>query len=139
LPSKDRVAGNAPRGAFEVDLALEEIEVQRAVIETPFIAFTAAERLAEYLVRTLDAQEMLLVGCLLVCVGRRDLHHVDLQLVVEEVEDRTNRLGTVLIEERRVGIDPEAASFGILNRLDRFVENAVTTDGLIVTILHTVE
>ena len=56
----------------------------------------------------LDAEEVLLVGRLLVGVGGRDHHGVDLEVVVEEVEHVAHRLGRVGVEERRVGRDPEA-------------------------------
>src|SRR5579863_8663466 len=72
LPAEDRVARNPPRRAFEVDLTLEEIQVQRAVIEPPLAALAVGEDLSEDFAGSLDAEEVLLVGRLLVRVGRRD-------------------------------------------------------------------
>ena len=50
------------------------------------LAAPVGERLAEQLAGLPHAEEVLLVGRLLVGVGRRDHHLVDLELVVEEVQ-----------------------------------------------------
>ena len=70
-----------------------------------------------------DAREVLLVRRLLVRVGRRDLHRVDLELVVQEVEHLAHGLRRVGREERRVGGDAETARLRLLDRLDGQVED----------------
>src|SRR6202049_1100717 len=112
LPPEHRVAGDAPGCAAEVDLALAGIEEERGVIEPPLLATPTRERVAEDGVGALDVQPVILVGRLLVGVSRRDLHAVDADLVVEEVEDSTNGARVVLVEEGRVGGPPEAALLG---------------------------
>src|SRR5690606_24300884 len=86
LPAEQGVVGDGPGGAREVDLALEEVEEQRGVVQPPAPAVAARERLLEQLPGLLHAEEVLLVGRLLVGVGGRDHHLVDLEVVVEVVE-----------------------------------------------------
>src|SRR5207247_512561 len=81
LPAEERVARNPPRRALEVDLALEEVEEQRRVVEPPLLPLPVGERGREELARLAHAGEMLLVGRLLVRVRGRELHLVDLELV----------------------------------------------------------
>src|SRR5215211_1851747 len=99
LPAEDRIAGDAPRRALEIHLALEEVEEERGVVEAPLLALAVREGGAEQLMRLLDAQEVVLVRGLLVGVGRRDHHLVDLELVVDEIEDLSHRVRRVVREE----------------------------------------
>src|SRR5256885_3081259 len=69
LPSEHRVARDAPRRALEVDLAFEEVEEQRRVVEAPGLAPSAPERVVEETPRLLDAEEVVLIRCLLVRVA----------------------------------------------------------------------
>src|SRR5580704_2116294 len=109
LPAEHRVAGDSPCGATEVHLALEKVEEEWRVIEPPLLALAVGERLAEDRMGALHVEPVVLVRRLLVGVARGDLHAVDLHLVVEKVEHATNRTRVVLVEERGVGGDPEAA------------------------------
>src|SRR2546429_6410363 len=68
LPAEQRVAGDPPGRALEVDLALEEVEEQRAVVQPPLLASPPRESGAEQAVGLLDAEEVLLVGRFLVRV-----------------------------------------------------------------------
>ena len=86
-----------------------------------------------------DAGEVLLVGRLLVRVGGREHHLVDLQLVVQEVEHVAHRLRRVGREEGRVRVDAEAALAAPPDRLDRLVEGALALDELVVALAHAVE
>src|SRR6266704_4970776 len=61
LPAEQRVGGNAPRGAAEVGLALEEVKEQRRVVQPPLLPPAVRERLAEQLPGLLHAEEVLLV------------------------------------------------------------------------------
>src|SRR5437773_8683594 len=71
LPAEDRVARDAPRRALEVDLALEEVEEERRVVETPLLALAVCEGLGEELAGLRHPGEVVLVGCLLIGVRRR--------------------------------------------------------------------
>lgn len=123
----------------EVRLALQEVQEERRVVEAPPGPVAAREGLLEQLTGLLDTQEVLLVGCLLVGVGGRDHHLVDLQVVIEEVEDLDDGLRCVGVEERGVGRDPEAARLGLLHRRDRLVEHPFLGDRLVVTLAQTVD
>src|SRR5207253_371721 len=70
LPAEERIARDTPRRALEIDLALEEVEEERRVVESPALAPTVGERIREELARLADAGEVLLVGRLLVGVRR---------------------------------------------------------------------
>src|SRR5579875_1312860 len=70
LPAEDGVAGYAPGGALVVDLPLQEVEEEGAVVESPLLAPPVGEGLAEQLAGLGDTEEVLLVGGLLVGVGR---------------------------------------------------------------------
>ena len=120
-------------------LPFEEVEEQRRVVEPPALAAPVGERLAEELAGLLDAEEVLLVGGLLVGVGGRDHHLVDLELVVEEVEHVADVLGRVVREEGRVRRDAEAARLGHLDRVDGLVEDALAFDRLVVALAQAVD
>src|SRR5581483_1340106 len=105
LPAQNRIRRNSPRRAFHVEFAFEEIQIERTVIEPPFLAPSTGKRFAEDRARAVDAQEMLLIGRLLIRISRRNLHRIDAQLVVEVIEDAANRSRIVRIEERRVRSD----------------------------------
>src|SRR5204863_3096889 len=66
LPAEQRIAGDAPGSAAEVHLPLEEVEEQRRVVEPPALAPAVRERRPEQLVGLAYAEEVLLVGRLLV-------------------------------------------------------------------------
>src|SRR5690606_22653759 len=72
LPAEEGVVRDGPRGAREVDLALEEVQEERGVVEPPAVAVAALEGLLEQLAGLFHAEEVLLVGGLLVGVGGRD-------------------------------------------------------------------
>ena len=139
LPAEDRVAGDPPCGALEVDLPLQEVEEERRVVEPPPFAAAVGEGVAEDLVRLLHLQPVVLVGCLLVGVARRDLHDVDLEVVVQEVEHLADGLGTVHVEEGGVGGDPEAAPFGLAGGRHRLVEGAAAAHRRVVALAEPVE
>src|SRR3954449_7743328 len=73
LPTQQRVRRDSPRGALEVASPFEEVEEQRRVVESPLLAPALVERLLEQLAGLRDAEEVLLVGRLLIGVARRDL------------------------------------------------------------------
>ncbi len=139
LPAEQRVGRNAPRGAAEIGLALEEVQEQRRVVQPPLLPPAVAERLAEQFPRFLHAEEMLLVGRLLVGVGGRDLHLVDAEVVVEVGEHVDDRLRGVGVEERGVRVHREAARLGQLDRGHRLVEHAFLADRLVVPLLQAVD
>src|SRR5207249_6201604 len=60
LPAEQRVAGDPPGRALEVDLALEEVEEQRAVVQPPPLASPVGESGAEQAAGLPDAEEVLL-------------------------------------------------------------------------------
>ncbi len=95
------------------------------MVEAPAPPVAAGEGLAEELPGLFDAEEVLLVGCLLVGEGRGDHHLVDLEVVVEVVEHVDDGLRGVGVEEGGVGGHPEAAPLGLLDRLHRLVEGAL--------------
>ena len=109
------------------------------MVQPPAPAAAVGERLAEELARLLDAEEVVLVGRLLVRVGRRDHHVVDLELVVEEVEDLADRARRVVREEGGVGGHPEAALLGRADRGDRLVEDALALDRGVVALAQAVD
>src|SRR5437879_13384214 len=80
LPAEDRVGGDAPGRALEVHLALQEVEVERRVVEPPALPPAVGEHLLEDLTRPFHPEEVLLVGRLLVPTARRDLDPVALQV-----------------------------------------------------------
>src|SRR5437764_644584 len=105
----------------------------------PATARPSRERLTEHAPGLLDPEEVVLVGRLLVGVGRRDHHLVDLELVVEKVEDVPHRLRLVGAEERRVRRDPKAAILRVPDGRYGLVEDALPTDRLVVTLPETVD
>ncbi len=109
------------------------------MVEAPPGPVAAREGLLEQLTGLLDAQEVLLVGCLLVGVGGRDHHLVDLQVVVEVVEDLDDGLGRVGVEEGGVRGDPEAALLGLLDRRHRLVEHPFLGHRFIVPLAQAVD
>src|SRR5579884_776231 len=122
LPAEHGKAGDSPGRAGEIDLPLEKVEEEGRVIEPPLLAPSAGKGIAKDLPCSIYRQKVLLVGRLLVGVARRNLHRVDLEFVVEEVQDIADALSAVLGEEGRVGGDAEPALLGFANRLDRLVE-----------------
>src|SRR6185312_17463290 len=58
LPSEDGVRRDAPRGALQVDLSLQEVEEDRRVVEAPPLPAVPGERLAEQRARLLDTEEV---------------------------------------------------------------------------------
>src|SRR5436190_2742284 len=139
LPAEDRVARDPPRGALEVHLALEEVQEERSVIEAPLLALAVSERLAEELVRFLDPQEVVLVRRLLVGVGRRDHHLVDLELIVDEVEDLTDGVRRVMGEEGGVRRHAEALRLRRLDRRNGLLEDALALHRRVVALAHSVQ
>ena len=69
LPAEDAVGGHAPRGAFQMAAAHQELEKQRRHIEAP-ARVAVGEDLAEHRRAVLAAGEVLLVGRLVVRVAR---------------------------------------------------------------------
>src|SRR5215469_272175 len=139
LPAEQRVGRNAPRRATEVGLALKEVQEQRSVVQPPPSPVPVGERLAEQLPGLGDAEEVLLVGSLLVGVRGRDLHVVDLQVVVEVVEYVDDRVRGVGVEEGGVGVHPEPAPLAFLDGGNGLVENAFLADGLVVPVAQSVD
>ena len=101
LPAEDRVAGNAPGRAREIDLAFQEVKERGEWFNRHFER-GRGESFAEDLPGTLDAQEMVLIGGLFVGIAGRDLHGVDAQIVVEEVQYGTYA-GRISCERTLVG------------------------------------
>ncbi len=92
------------------------------MVEPPLGAPSVGEDLGEQLAGLRDAEEVLLVGRLLVGVGGRELDLVDLHLVVEIGQHVDHVLRAVVVEEGGVGAHPEARGLGRGDRLDRLVE-----------------
>src|SRR5437764_1931916 len=138
LPAEDRVAGDSPRRALEVGSTLEEVEEQGRVVQPPAPSAAVGECGLEQSARLLYAREMLLVGRLLVGVGRRDHHLIDPELVVEVVEHLADSLWGVVGEEGGVGGDSEASALGFVNRRRGLVEHAVAANRLVVALAQPV-
>src|SRR5579875_144325 len=126
----------APVGLLE---QLAEVEIEGRVVQPPLAAPAAGERGAEQPPGLLDAGEVLLIGGLLIGVGGRDHHLVDLQLIVEEVEHLTHRLRRVIREEGGVGGHTEAAALRLADCGHRLVEHALAADGLVVALAQAVD
>ncbi len=94
------------------------------MVKPPLLAPAVTEDLGEQLAGLRDAEEVLLVGRLLIRVGGRELDLVDLDLVVEVGQNVDHILRAVVVEEGGVGAHPEAGCLGRGDRLDRLVERA---------------
>ena len=86
-----------------------------------------------------DAGEVLLVGRLLVRVGGREHHLVDLQLVVQEVEDVRTVFGVSVVRKVVFVLTRKPRRCASRDRLDRLVERALALDELVVALAHAVE
>jgi hypothetical protein len=95
------------------------------VVQPPLLAPAIGERLREQLAGRVRAEPVLLVGSPFVGVRRRDLHVVDVQLVVEVVQYVDDVLRAVGVEERGVRHHPEPGVLRHLDRRDRLVEHAL--------------
>src|ERR1700722_871616 len=69
LPAKQRIARYPPGSAVEFGFAFEKVEEQGTVIQTPLLAAPARKRLAEQLASLAYAEEVLLIGRLLIRIG----------------------------------------------------------------------
>ena len=107
--------------------------------QAPLLAAAVRERLLEHLPGLSHAEEVLLVGGLLVGVSGRDLQIVDLELVVEVVEHVDDGLRGVGVEERGVRVDLEPGRLGHLDGLDCLVEHALLGDRLVVPLAQPVD
>ena len=130
LPAENVVGGHAPRGAFVIALAHQEFHEQGAEVEAPAFA-AVAQNLAEKFARLFPAEEMFLVGSLIVGVTGREHHALDAQ-VHHIVEKMANALRVGAVEERGVGGYAEATLQGQLDRFDGFVVSAFAANGEIV-------
>src|SRR2546429_1543256 len=128
LPAQHRVAGDTPGGASKVDLALQEVQEERGVVQMPLLAPAVCKSLTEDLARSLDAEKMLLVWRFLVGIARGDLHRIYPHIVVQEVEYITDAARIILREERGVGGNPESPALGLLDCFDRLVEYTLPGD-----------
>ena len=82
---------------------------------------------------------MFLIGRLLVGIAGRNLHRIDLELVVEIIQDCANCRRVVRIEKRRVGADAEAFFLGHFDGGDGFIERAIPADDLVVPLAHSIQ
>ena len=140
LPAEQRVRRDGPRGAGEVDLALEEVQEQRRVVEPPALAVAVAERLAEQL-PGLAARPGSAPGR--APSRRRSRGEIiiwsTLEVVVEVVEHVDDGLRGVGVEERGVGGDPEAAPPQFADRGHGLVEHAFLADRQVVPLAQAVD
>src|ERR1035437_2345415 len=63
LPTEHGVARDAPGRALEVGLALEEVKEEGRVIQPPLLPVLLPEGVRKQLLRLLDTEEVLLIGC----------------------------------------------------------------------------
>src|SRR6185312_11699953 len=138
LPAEIVARRIAPRRAVIVLVAGEEIEKERRLAERPFMATAAAEDVAEELLGLAPVEEMRLIGGALIGIARRHGNAVDAARhhIVEEGGDS---LGLGTVEKRAVDVDAEAARLRQADRLDRALEDALLTDGVIMHLLVAVE
>ena len=108
------------------------------MIQAPLLAAPARKRLAEQLARLTYAEEVLLVGRLLIRIGGRDHHFIDFEVIVEEVEHIAHRLGRVMGEEGGVCRHPKAGGLGSANRRHRLVEHSLAFDGGVMAFLQAI-
>src|SRR5579875_1838078 len=137
LPAEDGVGRDAPGGALELHLALQEVQEQWAVVEPP-VAALALEGFGEQLGGLVGGEETDLVGGFFVGVAGGDHHGVHAQLVVQEIEHLTHRLGGVGVEERGVGRHLEALGLSQLYSCHGLVEDPVAADRLVVALAQAV-
>ena len=126
LPAENVVRGIAPWRALVVHLAHEEVQKERRLVEPP-VFLGRVQDAREHLPRPLSLEKVLLIGRLLVTVPRRDHHAFDAQLH-HRVEELPHTLGIGIIEQSRIGRDPEPAAEGRLDCPDSHVIDAVPAD-----------
>ena len=94
----------------------------------------------EQLAGLLDAEEVVLVGRLLVGVGRRDHHLVDLELVVEEVEHlRARSAGESWVKNVVFVVTRKPRALAARIACDRLVEDALALDRGVVALAQAVD
>ncbi len=137
LPAEDVVGGAAPRGALEIEIALEELEEEGREVELPAL-LRVLEDLLEEVLAVVAVEELVLVRRLLVDVAGGEHHALDAE-VHRGVEEVTDMLRIDAGEEGRVGRHAKAALHRLLDRLDGGVVGAVAADRHVVLFLQAVE
>ena len=105
----------------------------------PVLAFAEPEDRPKQLLGLLPVQEMLLVGCALIGIARRDRNALDVELGRHVVEERSNLIGRHAIEQRSVDVHSESLLAQEPDRTDRLVEHPVLADRFVVMLLEPVQ
>src|SRR5271166_5455379 len=137
LPAEDAVSGHTPWGTGELAFTHEELHVHGRGVELPAL-LAVGEDAAEEAAGTGAAEEVPLVGGLLVGVSRRDHHALDANLH-QLVKESADRVRVCSIEESGVGGDAEASGYRSLDALERDVVSAFAADGEVVVLALAVE
>ena len=128
LPTEQVVTRHAPRSAFVVALAHEELEEERRLVEDPlaFARGAIGQDHLEELIGFAALEEAALIGRFVVSVAGRKHHALDAEFH-HLVKERAHRVGIRALEERGVGGHTESHFHGQANSCDGLLVGAFAT------------
>ena len=138
LPAEHGARRIAPGRALIGLVAGEEVEEQRGLEERPALVLAERQDVAEQLLRRLPVEEVLLIGCALVGVARRNGDALDAQSL-HLVEEGGRAPGIGIVEQRAIDGDAKTLGLGRLDGRNRPVVDARLADRLVVHLLVAVE
>jgi len=136
LPAEDVVRWHSPRRALVFPPSHQELEEEWTHVEFP-LRPAIAQDLPEQTARFLAAEEVLLIGRLVVGVtrGKHQAFNTQIHHLVEEL---AHAFGVRPFEESRIRSHAEAALQGFAHSLYRFVVGSFAADGEIVVLAQAV-